>query len=247
MLAVSLACGALVVWRLTYADTCMALAIPVACIGMIAVPTARFSILRRRSFADSFFQPDTFLRRWFSGRTIAIGSAMIASLVAGSSLMLSIVGWSWEFLGVLGIDAIVVALVAPYLLNLGCSQLKPVVARLAAHSLLSNVNAVLLLVPLVLVQFHADYPDFVDRNGSLVRTIEAARATVSSVCPLVDVLVDFNAAKDAFAWWLVIMASQQAQDTSLRLAVWVAFLMFGSLNAWAFSKLVVRAAELGMD
>jgi len=47
VLAVSLACGALVVWRLTYAHTCLALAIPVACIGMIAMVTARFRIMRR--------------------------------------------------------------------------------------------------------------------------------------------------------------------------------------------------------
>lgn len=242
LMSVSLALLAMMAWRYSHTITCFSLILPVAAMIMIAVPSARFTIARRQCFANCFFVPGSFLHGWFQRKTVSIFIAVALAALGTFSLMLSLVTWETSILTAIAIDGLIVATIAPRLLLLGTSQLRPEMASLAARATLANTNALAIVAPLLWLQFNEPIPDFVDRENSLGRTILNATAIYSSNCAVIDQVLWLNAVKESFSWWLVNLANANLSDPNYRLAAWLAFLSSSLPSAWAFSRLIVEVS-----
>jgi hypothetical protein len=235
--------AALGVWRATYDSQCLSTAIPALLILLIAFQTAEYSIVRRRCFADCMFNDGTVLHRMFYRRYFAIGIAFFVSIVAGFSLLLNLLTWSDPILALLIVDGIVLAFLTPVVTSLGRQHLNPGIARIATKNVLIVINAGLLLAALLAIQYYSPFPRFVD-PASLTNTVTQAFAAYGSQCLVTDFLAKLQVAKEGFSWWLMLKANVQLSDPTFRAAAWIIFLVSGSLSVWAYSKLIVQAADL---
>lgn len=235
--------AALGVWRATWESQCLSTAIPALLILVIALQTAEYSIVRRRCFADCMFNDGTFFHRMFYRRYFAIGIAFFVSIVAGLSLLLNLITWQEPILALLIVDGVLLALLTPAVTALGRHHLNPGVARIATKNLLIVINAGLLLAALLAIQFYSPFPAFVD-PASLTNTITQAFQAYGSQCLATDFMAKLQVAKEGFSWWLMLKANVQLADPTFRAAAWIIFLVSGSLSVWAYSKLIVQAADM---
>jgi hypothetical protein len=235
--------AALAVWRLTYGSQCASGVIPLLAIALIGFQTAEYAVFRRRCFADCAFSDGSFLHRFYSRTVLATALAIFVSAVAGLSLFLNLLTWTEPVLALLAADGLLLALVAPPLIRISSGHLRPGIARIAAKNIIAAVNAALLLGPLLAIQYYSPFPPFVD-TASLPNTITQALQAFSSQCLATDFLAKLQAAKEGFSWWLMLKANVQLSDPTFRAAAWIIFLVSGSLSVWAYSKLIVQAADL---
>ena len=241
--AVLVVFAALAVWRLTYDSQCASAAIPLLAIALIGFQTAEYAVFRRRCFSDCAFEEGSFLHRFYSRTTLSIVVAIFVSAVAGLSLFLNLLTWTDPVLALLAADGLLLAFIAPPLIRTGSRHLRPGIARIASKNIIAALNAVLLLVPLLAIQYYSPFPAFVD-PASLTTTVSQALQSFNSQCLATDFLAKLQAVKEGFSWWLMLKANVQLPDPTFRVAAWIIFLVSGSLSVWAYSKLIVQAADL---
>lgn len=234
--------AALLVWRETYDSQCGSLGIPLLAIAIIGYQTAQYAIYRRRCFADCFFNERSRLHRYYHRAAIPVLLAVVLSVVAGLSLILSALTWSVPVLMLLGVDGLVVAAVIPRGVGVLARHLRPAMAGTASRSLLASANALLLLPPLLAVQYYSPFPTFLDQ-ASLANTISQAHEALGSQCLPTDLAVKFHAAKEGISWWLMLRASVELAEPNYRWVAWPLFLISGSLSVWAYSKLIVQVSD----
>ena len=246
ILAPLIVMAAMLVWRTTYESQCVSLAIPLLVIAIIGYQTAQLALYRRRCFADCVFNVGSPLHRLYYRAALSVLLAVLLSVVAGLSLMLNVLSWSAPVLLLLAFDGFLLAAATPGGVRMLTNHFRPAIAGTASRSLLASVNALLLLPPLLALQYFSPFPPFLDQ-ASLPNTIVQAYEALGSQCMATNLVVKFHAAKEGLAWWLTLRASMELSDPTYRWAAWTLFLLSGSLSVWAYSKLVVQVADFAVQ
>lgn len=228
-------------WSLFYSGPCVVLVIPVL-VALLLTLAARDQLRqRRRCVADCYFVAGTLLHRLVSSTKLVTLLSLAVSLGLTTVLLVSVPTWGMAVMVLLTLDAVLIALLYFGLFRAASGGLR---VRGAFRFLFARRWAVMVNLPLVLVallwlQLQQPPPAWLDGSLDLETTLRAASESVGSDCPLVDSAVRLNSEKDAFAWWLTLKGTAALEDSRLRWAAWLVFLLSGTLALWAYSRLCV--------
>jgi hypothetical protein len=236
----------LLVWREIHPAQCFTLVIP---LGVAAVLTAglREGALRHRECAATcYFEPGSVIARLLRSRTLVTVYSLVLAMVLSTALALSLLSWGPPELALLALDALLIipVLYLGFLRNPGrWLGLRRETAYVVAKGWTVAINVVGLMTTLAVMQLHSPPPRYLDESDLGVSMANASRR-VESECAVVDTLARLHLEKEAFAWWLMIRASNGIEDRHLRWAAWIVFLVSGSLSVWGFSRFSVQLVDL---
>lgn len=241
--ALAVAAGPLLLlsWSLLYSGPCVVLLIP-ALMTLLLTLAARDQLRqRRRCSADCFFVEGTLLHRLVSSTKLVTLISLAVSLALTTVLLVSVPAWGLAVMVLLTLDALLIALLYFGLFRAasGGLRVRGAFRYLFARRWAVMVNLPLVLVALLWLQLQQPPPAWLDDSLDLEATLRAASESVGSQCPLVDSAVRLNSEKEAFSWWLTLKGTAALEDTRLRWAAWLLFLLSGSLALWAYSRLCV--------
>lgn len=231
----------LLTWSALYASSCVVLLIPIFIVAVLTLATREQLRQRRRCVADCYFVSGSLLHRLVSSTKLVTLLSLLVSLGLTTVLLASVPGWGLPVLGLLAMDAVLIALLYFGLLRAASAGLR---VRGAFRALFTRRWAVMVNLPLVLLgllwlQLQQPPPAWLDGALNLEATLRAASDSVGSRCPLIDRVVRLNMEKEAFSWWLTLKGSGLIDDSRLRWVAWLLFLLSGTLALWAYSRLCV--------
>ena len=239
LVAATMAGPALVLgWSLAYPIGCWSLALPAVAVFVMMLAGRDRMSWRRRCLADCLFIEGSPLHRLLRSRVLISIAALLVAMVLTSVLMMTIPRWDFSILAIVALDAL--AITALYLwlhgMSAGLLRVNRAGRTLFARVWTVRLNVLLMLPVLVLVQLQQPPPDYLDDALQLRSTLQAASTSVASECLLVDALVRLGREGEAFAWWVIMKATQAIEQEVLRWVAWLLFLLSGSLSLWAYSS-----------
>jgi len=231
----------LLVWSAFYASSCVVLLIPLLIVMVLTIATREQLRQRRRCVANCYFVSGSLLHRLVSSTKLVTLLSLAVSVGLTTLLLASVPGWGLPVLGLLALDAVLIALLYFGLLRAASSGLRVrgPFRYLFARRWAVMVNLPLVLTALLWLQLQQPPPLWLDGAMNLEETLRAASESVGSQCPLIDKVVRLNMEKDAFSWWLTLKGSGFIDDSRLRWVAWLLFLLSGTLALWAYSRLCV--------
>jgi hypothetical protein len=229
-------------WSLIYPLGCWSALLPAIVAAVLTLARRDRLAWRRRCLADCLFTSGSPLHRLLRSRAlITLGAAAVALLLTGV-LVVSIPRWDFTILAVVALDGLLITALFAWLYHVsgGWLGVNPTHRTLFARVWTVRVNVLAMLPLLMLVQLQQPAPDYLDRDGQLRATLQAASASVTSECVAVDTLVRLGREGEAFAWWAILKATQAIEQRLLRWIAWLVFLLSGSLSLWAYGSFCVQ-------
>ena len=228
-------------WSLFYSASCVVLVIPALMVVVLTLAARDQLRQRRRCTADCYFVQGSLLHRLVSSTKLVTLLSLAVSVGLTTVLLVSVPAWGLPVMALLTLDAVLIALLYFGLFRAasGGLRVRGAFRYLFARRWAVMVNLPLVLVALLWLQLQQPPPAWLDGSLDLEATLRAASESVGSRCPLVDTAVRLNSEKDAFAWWLTLKGTAELEDSRLRWAAWLLFLLSGTLALWAYSRLCV--------
>ncbi len=225
-------------WSLVYPLGCWSLVLPAVVVFVLTLAGRDRMSWRRRCLADCLFIEGSPLHRLLRSRILISLAALIVAMTLASVLMMTIPRWDFSILAIVALDAL--AITALYLglhrMSAGLLRVNRRCRALFARVWTVRLNVLLMLPALVLIQLQQPPPNYLDDALQLRPTLQAASASVASECLPVDALVRLGREGEAFAWWVIMKATQAVEQEVLRWVAWLMFLLSGSLSLWAYSS-----------
>jgi hypothetical protein len=234
-----LAWGWLLAWHTWYgsAPCLLALGFLVPMVFFVLLGVTETALLRRRAVLSMYLRPESWLFRLLRGGAVLIAWQTIKALALGVLLLVASVSWEPEVWAVLGLDALLLALLFRAADGLLGPHARPGYAGMLVRRLLVPINSGLLLLAVVVVELHTAQPDL--RGISLVEAIEAQVAQAGAACAGVAILARAAAALDALGWWLAETQLTRPELVAVAPAAWLAFLAVSLGFVWAYSRLLL--------
>lgn len=246
VLAILCAPASIAAWSLTYRDGCWALATAALAAWALFRYADRLHQTRRDALADAYFEPGRLVHRLARSRlrvlAAAVGSALVLTVVLFSAAPF----WSDRIWFALAADAVLIAFLHRALGPLLTRRIgvRPPVGAVVARAWTVALNTPLLLGAFVVVTLQDRPPDFMDPQGDFGAATANALAFAKSHCPATGLVLGLGAHVEAARWTAVGLASAAIEDAPLRWALWVVFLIGGTLSAVAYGRLCVQFAHL---
>lgn len=225
-------------WSLVYPLGCWSLVLPAVAVFVLMLAGRARMLWRRRCLADCLFVDGSPLHRLLRSRILISLAALIVAMALTSVLMMTVPRWDFSILAIVALDALLITALYLWLhrASAGLLRVNRACRSLFARVWTVRVNVLLMLPLLVLVQLQQPPPDYLDGALQLRPTLQAASASVASECILVDAVVRLGREGEAFAWWVIMKATQAIEQEVLRWVAWLLFLLSGSLSLWAYSS-----------
>ncbi len=243
-LVIAIAAGPLLllIWSLTYSAQCWALVLPLIII-LISTLAARDRIRHRRQcLADCYFVRGSLLNRLLRSTTVITLTSVVTATLLTAILLVSVPGRGIEILALLAMDSIVIAMLYFGLVQAATGVLKvnQGFRSIFARNWTVAINVPMVVVVLLLLQLKQPPPAYLDPSMDLATTMQTASAELASKCRITDLLIRTRQEAEAFSWWLMIKSSSVIEDSHLRWAVWLFFLLSGALGLLAYSRFCVQ-------
>lgn len=233
---VSLALGALILWRYIYPYTCYSLAIPLAL--AIAICTGIFveRIHRRKYWASYYLIESSPLHRLVTGRTFSMTLAVVTGSVYAFSLsVFTALGGAFEMI-IIFLNGILAIILYPIASSLIQRHATTCVAKHAIKRLLKLSCFTITAIIYTAILFNTKIPDYIDPT-SLEATVDTASQQVASQCTFINISLKGAQEFTATQWFFMIASTGFLESPMLKYASWLVFLGYSSLALMGMSIL----------
>jgi hypothetical protein len=237
---VTLALGALILWRYIYPYTCLSLFMPLSFAAVICAGRFVARMHRRRYWASYYLIDNSPLYQLMTGRTFAIILATITgSIYAFSLSAFTALGGTIEMIMIFlnGILAIILHPVASALIQ---KHAATGVSNYATKRLLTLSCFSITAIIYITVLLNTKIPGYIDPT-SLKASVDAASQQVASQCPVINISLKGVQEFTATQWFFMVASTGFLESSMFKYASWLVFLGYTSLALMAMSLL---SAEL---
>lgn len=239
-LVFAIATGPLLIlaWSLVYSGQCVVLIVPLIFTLVVALAARDSMRYRRQCLADGYFVHGSLLHRLFRSTTLISLVSLVSSTLLTTVLLVTVPRWSFEFLILLTLDALFIAILYHVVLHAanGVFSVNRNYRQIFARNWAVAINMPIIVLALLLLQLRQPPPDYIDPTQDIGTTMRAASASLTSNCAVVDLLTRASQEGEAAAWWLMVKSGGKIDNSHLRWVAWLFFLLSGTLGLLAYSR-----------
>lgn len=189
---------------------------------------AENQLLYRKSFANIVFKNTSFFYKWLHKRWFVLFSSFLKAIIVSILFLLSILHLENKIILVLFFDIAIILLLYHSFIKYFSMYTKSEVTHLMARKWTVIVNISIMIPIIVFIMLYTPQPEFLDIP------------LVS--CNTLNLLLKYDAIRDAFSWWVVFKASYLLEGSKyVLLLYWLIFLMLQTFYIWIFSSLILSS------
>jgi len=230
------------IWMKIYSYGCMENLFGLFFLIIIASSFIDIKVANRVCIKECYFKDSSIFAKILSSKLFTSLFYIVASILMTISMLYSILGFDkmlWFYVAVHILLSVVLFL---YFKDLLKKSIKKPYQSIFSREIVIKIMAALFVLFYIYYSLESFEPEFL--KSTLQETLKSATNSIDSKCLITDKLFRFQKEIESISWWFVDKNTEQIEEKSYKIAIWLIFIFINSFAILGFNRFIVQTIYL---